>query len=57
MDGFTISEINIRSEGFIVTIVEMGMDVHTQLEKDTAITKLKNNKAPEVIVFGQSYYI
>jgi hypothetical protein len=26
------------------------------LEKKTEITKLKNNKAPEVIVFGQSYY-
>jgi hypothetical protein len=37
--------------------VEMGMDVHNQLEKNTAITKLKNNKAPEVILFGQSYYI
>jgi hypothetical protein len=32
------------------------MDVPTQVEKNTAITKLKNNKVPEVIVFGQSYY-
>jgi hypothetical protein len=31
------------------------MDVPTQLEINTAITKLKHN-TPEVIVFGQSYY-
>ena len=56
MDGFQISEINARSEGFRVTTVEMVMDVPTQLEINTAITKLKNDKAPEVVVSGHCYY-
>jgi hypothetical protein len=41
---------------FIVTAVEMVMDVPTQLEINTPIIQLKINKAPEVVVFGQSYY-
>jgi hypothetical protein len=39
-----------------VTTVEKGMDVPIQLEINTAIAKLKINKSPQVIVFGQSYY-
>jgi hypothetical protein len=34
----------------------MVMDVPTQLEINTAITKLKNDKAPEVVVSGHCYY-
>jgi len=56
LNGFKISEINTRSEGRRVPTVEMVMDVPTQLEINTAITKLKNDKAPELVVFGQSYY-
>lgn len=39
-----------------MTTIEMVMDVPTQLEINTAITKLKYNKASEVVVFGQCYY-
>jgi hypothetical protein len=41
-----ISETDTRRVGFIVSNVEMDMDVLIQLEINTAIAKPKNNKAP-----------
>jgi len=41
-----ISETDTRSEGFIGSTEEMDMDNPIQLEINTAIAKLKNNKAP-----------
>lgn len=39
-------ETNNRSDGFLVPTEEKDMDVPTQLEINSAIAKLKNNKAP-----------
>jgi hypothetical protein len=54
-----ISETDTRSEGFIARTEEMDMDNPIQLEINTAIAKLKNNKAPgsysipaELLKFG-----
>ena len=41
-----ISETETRSEGFIVSTEEIDMDNPIQLEINTALAKLKNNKAP-----------
>ena len=41
-----ISETDTRSEGFIGSTEEMDMDNPIQLEINTAVAKLKNNKAP-----------
>jgi len=46
LDGFMIYETDTRSEGFIVSTEEMDMDNPIQLEINTDIAKLKNNKAP-----------
>jgi len=41
-----IYETDTRNEGFIVSNEEMDMDNPIRMEINTAIAKLKNNKAP-----------
>jgi hypothetical protein len=54
-----ISETDTRNEELVVSIEEVDMDVPTQLEINTAIAKLRNNKVPgsdsipaELLKFG-----
>jgi hypothetical protein len=44
LDGFMIYEMDVNSEKLVGSIEEVDVDVPTQLEINTPIAKLKNNR-------------